>query len=52
MKTDPAPVPAEVPDEATKRKAPTSEIPQHNSSESLDADALEDLFKDAAELIL
>lgn len=52
VKTDPAPVPAEVPDEATKRKAPTSEVPQDNSSESLDADALDDLFKDAAELIL
>lgn len=52
VKTDPAPIPAEVPYEATKRKAPTSEVPKHNSSESLDADALEDLFKDAAELIL
>jgi 5'-AMP-activated protein kinase catalytic alpha subunit len=52
VKTAPAPTPAEVPDEASKRKTPTSEVPQHNSSESLDADALEDLFKDAAELIL
>ena len=34
------------------KKTTTSEAPQHNSNESLDADALEDLFKDAAELIL
>lgn len=40
------------PDKSHETKKPTPKNPPHNSGENLDAATLDDLFKDAAELIL
>jgi Tfp pilus assembly protein FimV len=52
---DSLPKPSEAPDQAethaVKKTTPKDSSP-HNSEESLDADALDDMFKNAAELLL
>ena len=52
---DSLPKPLEVPDQAEThavKKTTPKNSPTHNSEENLDADALDNMFKDAAELIL
>lgn len=46
-----SPIPGEAETPVTKKTTPKDSSP-HNSEESLDADALDDMLKDAAELIL
>lgn len=48
---EPAPIPSEIASPAIKKTTP-KDSSTHNSEESLDADALDDMFKNAAELIL